>query len=637
MRSSNKSSSASVGVSVGTSSGFAITAAASRGKGKANGDDLSWSNTRVEAGDTLTLNSGGDTALKGAVAAADRVVARVGGDLAIESLQDVSTYDSKQSSSGFSISIPVTGFTLTGISGSISASKSKIESDFRSVGEQSGIRAGDGGFDVQVGQDTTLTGGAITSTQKAIDAAKNRFTTGGQLKLSDLENQAEYDAKGGSINLGSSLSLDGKLAPQGTSAGYGEDSGNASSTTLAAISDIAGNQAARTGDAETGLKPIFDAAKVQKEIDAQVRITQQFGQLAPKAVGNYANEKESELRLRANQTQGSDRDQLLREAETWAEGGINRVALHTLVGGLSGGVDGALGAAASSKITPILAEQITALDIPFDLKIVLIEATGAAVGRLAGGSAGASAGLNETANNFGLLLRAAQFAAQAAKFGVDKLSAAEAVVLQSCVNNVACRQLVSSVLPAGAIASFISQNTPTPSSNLVDQIPGGGYAAGDKPQPTEPLVNVPVESGPKDGQLVNAPPDVDTSLEGYSPEKPAGIDGPLVTPNDGPAGVVVTFNEKYVSSPKHDPNHGWGTPMDLPDSQAQQVLDGSTQIGKQRYGFFEGKVYEFQPDNAGGWHGYPIPGNEAPPSFLRDLRNYGKITNSEYGKLLRGR
>lgn len=43
--------------------GSNLTATASRGKGKANGDDLSWANTRVEAGDTLTLNSGGDTAV----------------------------------------------------------------------------------------------------------------------------------------------------------------------------------------------------------------------------------------------------------------------------------------------------------------------------------------------------------------------------------------------------------------------------------------------------------------------------------------------------------------------------------------------------------------------------------------------
>lgn len=57
--------------------------------------------------------------------------------------------------------------------------------------------------------------------------------------------------------------------------------------------------------------------------------------------------------------------------------------------------------------------------------------------------------------------------------------------------------------------------------------------------------------------------------------------------------------------------------MDLNDKTAQEVLNASVQGGKQKYGFHEGKLYEFQPDNAGGWHGYPIPGTEAPSSVLK--------------------
>jgi hypothetical protein len=52
------------------------------------------------------------------------------------------------------------------------------------------------------------------------------------------------------------------IASPGGSAGYGNASGEASSTTMAGISGIAGNARARTGDAETGLKPIFDKDKV---------------------------------------------------------------------------------------------------------------------------------------------------------------------------------------------------------------------------------------------------------------------------------------------------------------------------------------------------------------------------------------
>jgi RHS repeat-associated protein len=99
----------------------------------------------------------------------------------------------------------------------------------------------------------------------------------------------------------------------------------------------------------------------------------------------------------------------------------------------------------------------------------------------------------------------------------------------------------------------------------------------------------------------------------------------------------IISTEKYAPSPKHDPVSGWGTPMDLPNSVAQEVLDRSTLAGKQRYGLKDGKIYEFQPDNVGGWHGYPIPGTQAPPSFLRNLRDSGQISNAEYGKLLKGK
>ena len=56
-------------------------------------------------------------------------------------------------------------------------SQSKINAEHRSVSEQSGLFAGDDGFDVQVGGHTRLTGGIITSGQSAEDEGKNRFQT----------------------------------------------------------------------------------------------------------------------------------------------------------------------------------------------------------------------------------------------------------------------------------------------------------------------------------------------------------------------------------------------------------------------------------------------------------------------------
>ncbi len=142
----------------------------------------------------------------------------------------------------------------------------------------------------------TLTGGAVTSTQQAIDEQRNRFETGGSLTLADIQNQAEYTAKSASVSLGAGTSFAGKLIPGGSSAGVGQDSGKAESMTLAAISGIAGNTQARTGDKETGIGRIFDAEKVQKEITAQGVITQSFGQQASQAVGDYVQAQKQTLR-----------------------------------------------------------------------------------------------------------------------------------------------------------------------------------------------------------------------------------------------------------------------------------------------------------------------------------------------------
>ncbi|VVD86128.1 hemagglutinin-related protein [Pandoraea cepalis] len=122
----------------------------------------------------------------------------------IESLQDTSVYASKDQSISRNATV---GFG--GASGSINVSHQQVNSDFASVTEQSGIKAGDGGFDVTVKGNTDLTGAVIASTDKAADENRNRLKTG-SLTTRDVENHAEYDAFG--------ISLGG-----GVSAGFGDN------------------------------------------------------------------------------------------------------------------------------------------------------------------------------------------------------------------------------------------------------------------------------------------------------------------------------------------------------------------------------------------------------------------------------
>ena len=119
------------------------------GYANADSSDTSSTNSQINAGNTATLQSGKDTTLSGAVVAANTIKVEIGGNLTIQSLQDTSSssYTSKKQSQGASITIGPGGVP-TG--GSISASKSNINSNFNSVNEQSGLKAGDGGFQVNV-------------------------------------------------------------------------------------------------------------------------------------------------------------------------------------------------------------------------------------------------------------------------------------------------------------------------------------------------------------------------------------------------------------------------------------------------------------------------------------------------------
>ena len=341
---SSSNSSAGVGVAISVGQGGAsmgITANASRGKGKGEGRDVTWTNSLVSAGERLTLESGADTNLKGAVVSGKQVVADVGGDLNIESRQDSSSYASRNQTVGGSLTISPAGVP---IGGGLNAGQSKVNSNYQSVTEQSGIQAGDGGFQVSVKGDTDLKGAVIASNQTAIDQDKNRFSTEGALTTSDLHNSAHYE--GQAVGVNASVGNDaGKFGVKGVGAGVGQDSGSAQGTTTAGISDIAGDQSVRTGDA-TGIERIFDQNKVQRDIDAQVAITAEFGKQASKAVGDFAGRKYNELK---------DSDPV--EAAKWSEGGAYRVALHAVVGGLSGGVQGAMGATAASAAAPSI-EQL---------------------------------------------------------------------------------------------------------------------------------------------------------------------------------------------------------------------------------------------------------------------------------------
>lgn len=547
----NSSSSGSIGISVGGQTG--VTLSASKGRGNEAGDDLVHANTHITAGNTVSLQSGADTTLQGAVVKGETVKAQVGGNLHIESLQDSSTYASRSQSIGGSITIGPAGVP-TG--GSFNASKSKVNSDYLSVVEQSGIKAGDGGFDVQVQGDTSLKGAVIASNQVAVEQGKNHFSTEGELTTSDLQNSANYEGKAVGVN--ASVGNDnGKFGVSGVGAGVGQDSGSASSTTTAGISGIAGDQSVRSTDAETGIQRIFDKEKVQKEIDAQVAITAEFGKQASKAWGDYANGQFVKA-VEAGDEEG---------ASCWGPDGACRAGGHALVGGLGGGVVGAAGSGLSSVMAPQVQQALVNSGIAPNAAQAITQLTVIGSGAAMGGASGAAGAANEVNNNF-------VFAVPAI---VEGVIAGGALAARACLSSPACVRALQ-LGGAALVAKVAAVLTP-------DEVAGiPGFGAGERPKPTGPLVNIPVETGPKDGLLVNVPQGIDTTLPGYESEKPIGTDGGTVTLNPKPQLDLIML--AVPAGDKEKLNNGLKNIMgDMPVLEAGNK--SSNDISRYEQGTFE--------------------------------------------------
>ena len=120
--------------------------------------------------------------------------------LNIESQQDTLKFEGEQQNIEGQITV---GY---GVSGSASYSQSKVNADYAAVREQSGIFAGDDGYQINVKGQTHLKGGLITSTKAAEEAGKNHFSTG-SIVVEDIQNHANYDANG--FGIGGSADING--------------------------------------------------------------------------------------------------------------------------------------------------------------------------------------------------------------------------------------------------------------------------------------------------------------------------------------------------------------------------------------------------------------------------------------------
>ncbi|WP_201586079.1 hemagglutinin repeat-containing protein [Psychrobacter jeotgali] len=395
-RSTNSSSSAAIGGYAsfgGQGPSGGITANASKGKGYANSDSVTYANSQINVGGTSTFDIGNDVNIKGGVIDTNKAQGTIGGNVNIESLQDTAVYDSNQKNVGFTLDVDLVN-NGAGSSLSLNGGKTNINADYKAVGQQSGIFTGDGGFDLEVEGKTNLIGGAITTTDKALELGLNKYVSKGGIVTQDIENSSSYE--GDAISVGVSLgNTTGKPQATMNGLGYGTDGDSDSSITKAGITGIAGNSGITTDNREEyagALVNAFDEIRVSEEVGAQTQITREFGKEAPKAVGDFAASRQLDLIEQGR----------IDEADKWAEGGAYRVGLHTLVGAIAtGSVDGALASGTTAVSIPAVGRYLDEQGVDETTKNALLLGLSAGIGSAVGGdTAGAASSVNQTQNNY---------------------------------------------------------------------------------------------------------------------------------------------------------------------------------------------------------------------------------------------
>ena len=319
-----KSSGWSVGAGISLTGGGLLDINASGNMARQNGDthQESYVPTTIKAAQLAQLKAKRDTTIIGSTVSGKKVEVDTGRDLHMQSLQDVDNFKEHSKSAGFSVSSKPNFKDPTG---SISASVGRIDSKWKSVTHQAGIYAGEDGYDINVGNGTTLEGAVIKS---EAPKAKNTLTTK-SLEMKDIQNEAEYTYSNNGIGYNYYGSKK-KLEEMKTNDKKGYDKiynsiglvpnlgvgskGKASSTTQSAISDGILTVDGKEIDTKTintntentlhQLDKIFDKKKIEER--------QELAHLFAK------NAFEEVHRL-------SDKYH-------WKEGGPEKVALHAAIG-----------------------------------------------------------------------------------------------------------------------------------------------------------------------------------------------------------------------------------------------------------------------------------------------------------------
>lgn len=327
----------SVGATVSPHGNGVIGLEANVYKGKENALETTKTHTgTIIRGNQVNTVSGNDTEIIGSKVIGDSVTTKVGHDLKIESLQDTNDYHKISKNKGISVSYGMSGSARVGFDNS----RGTTDSHYASVTNQAGIYAGDSGYNVQVNNATTLTGGIIKG---STDKSKNKLSSK-SLKMNDIQNEASYSAKTSGYSLSTTKrSKNNPIGITGSPKMGIPVKGNSKSTTHSAISEgiieIAEKESLEkinhdTEQALNKLAPIFD----KKTVEEKQILLSKISDHGYKLIGDIAIHQQKVLYAKADKAKKESEinkyNYYRKEAEKWGDGGVYKLGLHAGFGGI---------------------------------------------------------------------------------------------------------------------------------------------------------------------------------------------------------------------------------------------------------------------------------------------------------------
>ena len=352
----SKSSGWSVGASIGTTGFLGGDIGINKAKSEGLTDRTTHTGTTVVGTDAVQISSGKDTNMIGSQVQGNKITAKIGGDLQITSVQDTDNYKANSKNSSLSV-----GFSGVGITSFTPyAGKGKTNSTYESVTNQAGIYAGTDGYDITVKDNTTLTGSVIDS-KAAPD--KNSLTTG-SLTMKDIENKASYEDSyrgiGYTYDRGFNVAEE-NAKRLGYATAEEKESLDSNYNKVGLVPDL-GMSSKESASSMTKSAIAPGKLTVTKE-PVNLNTVNRDTKNSLNELGKIFDKKKLEERQELAKLFAKNADEAIHqisESKGWKDGSKEKIALHTLVGGITaelgghafidGGLAGGVNEAAVAKL-----------------------------------------------------------------------------------------------------------------------------------------------------------------------------------------------------------------------------------------------------------------------------------------------